>query len=347
MGARQHRGVRRRSPATSRFSASPVVAAKVTCLLAHAIGAGPVPQRVRDERRAASRHARPRPARGRHRRGARAPRASVPTSRRSASSTPTRSCRQPLATSGRWASRRRAPASGRPSAPASRSIPSTRCASRIGERRQRGARVHHPRDGRVHGIAENSSQPTKQPCAMMLAGMLGDNADVRVRRVSRREPRRIAGVALPADRVGPVHARPPHPLRRSAARRRRDRTRACTCSTLRQPGPDGVERAGHGSDMPFFFDNLDKAPASDGPHAAPLVRTMSGALVALGPLGRSEPRPNSQPGLGTPNPTEQRWCSTSKPRVENDPMAAERRAWNAQAASARRPSRWRMLFTRS
>ena len=59
---------------------------------------------------------------------------------------------------------------------------------------------------------------------------------------------------------------------------------------FRRPGPDGVERAGHGSDMPFFFDNLDKAPASDGPHAAPLVRAMSGALVRVGPIGRSEPR---------------------------------------------------------
>ena len=37
--------------------------------------------------------------------------------------------------------------------------------------------------------------------------------------------------------------------------------------------------------MPFFFDNLDKAPAADGPHAAPLVRAMSGALVALAPHG--------------------------------------------------------------
>ena len=59
---------------------------------------------------------------------------------------------------------------------------------------------------------------------------------------------------------------------------------------FRRPGLDGVERSGHGSDMPFFFDNLDKAPASDGPHAAPLVRAMSGALVALARVGRSEPR---------------------------------------------------------
>ena len=59
---------------------------------------------------------------------------------------------------------------------------------------------------------------------------------------------------------------------------------------FRRPSPDGVERAGHGSDMPFFFDNLDKAPASDGPHGEPLVRAMSGALDRTRPHRRPEPR---------------------------------------------------------
>ena len=106
-----------------------------------------------------------------------------------------------------------------------------------------------------------------------------------VRAVSRCESRRLACVALLADRVGPR----PCASRTSGTRRRCStaarRTRACTCSTSAGPSPDGVERAGHGSDMPFFFDNLDKAPASDGPHAAPLVRAMSGALVALARSG--------------------------------------------------------------
>ena len=64
---------------------------------------------------------------------------------------------------------------------------------------------------------------------------------------------------------------------------------------FRRPGLDGVERAGHGSDMPFFFDNLDKAPASDGPHGAPLVRAMSGALVALARSG--DPNHDAIPAL--------------------------------------------------
>jgi para-nitrobenzyl esterase len=95
---------------------------------------------------------------------------------------------------------------------------------------------------------------------------------------------------------------------------------------LRQPGPDGVERAGHGSDMPFFFDNLDKAPASDGPHAAPLVRTMSGALIALARSGD----PNHEALPNWPAYTEadrDTMIFNVECRVERDPMAAERLAW--------------------
>ena len=96
---------------------------------------------------------------------------------------------------------------------------------------------------------------------------------------------------------------------------------------LRQPGLDGVERAGHGSDMPFFFDNLDKAPASDGPHAAPLVRTMSGALIALARSGD----PNHEALPNWPAYTEadrDTMIFNVECRVERDPMAAERRAWD-------------------
>ena len=36
----------------------------------------------------------------------------------------------------------------------------------------------------------------------------------------------------------------------------------------RQPNPDGIARAGHGADMPYCFDNLDKRP----PPTAPMPR---------------------------------------------------------------------------
>ncbi|WP_007512454.1 carboxylesterase/lipase family protein [Pseudofrankia saprophytica] len=90
--------------------------------------------------------------------------------------------------------------------------------------------------------------------------------------------------------------------------------------------PDGVVRAGHGSDMWYFFDNVSVGPAFDGPHAAPLVQAMAGSLVALARQGD----PNHQ-GLATWPP----YDTTNRPtmifdvesRVEPDPMGAERRAW--------------------
>ena len=95
---------------------------------------------------------------------------------------------------------------------------------------------------------------------------------------------------------------------------------------FRRPSADGVERAGHGSDMPFFFDNLDKSPASDGPHGAPLVRAMSGALVALARSG--DPNHDaipSWPGYSTPDRATMVFDVES--RVEHDPMSAERQLW--------------------
>ena len=79
--------------------------------------------------------------------------------------------------------------------------------------------------------------------------------------------------------------------------------------------------------MPFFFDNLDKAPASDGPHAAPLVQATSGALIALARSGD----PNhaglpSWPGYSTSErPT---MLFDVESHVEADPLAAERRVWD-------------------
>ena len=111
-----------------------------------------------------------------------------------------------------------------------------------------------------------------------------------LRRLPGCESRRLASLDLRADRVGPGHAHPAHPLRGGVASTAVRRTRACTCSTSAGRASTASSVRGHGADMPFFFDNLDRAPASDGPHAAPLVRAMSGALVAARQDGRSEPR---------------------------------------------------------
>jgi para-nitrobenzyl esterase len=93
------------------------------------------------------------------------------------------------------------------------------------------------------------------------------------------------------------------------------------------PGPDGVVRSGHGSDMAYFFDNIKQAPVFDGPHAAPLVRALSGALIALARSGD----PNHEgipdwPGYSTAHrPT---MILDVESRLATDPMGAERRIWD-------------------
>lgn len=93
------------------------------------------------------------------------------------------------------------------------------------------------------------------------------------------------------------------------------------------PGPDGVVRAGHGGDMPYFFDNISQAPVFAGPHAEPLVHAMAGSLIALSRHGD----PNHE-GLAA-------WAAydtTSRPtmifdvysHVEQDPMGTERTFWH-------------------
>jgi para-nitrobenzyl esterase len=99
----------------------------------------------------------------------------------------------------------------------------------------------------------------------------------------------------------------------------------------RQPCPDGVERSGHGSDMPYFFDNLDRAPVADGPHAEPLVRSMSRALVALARTG--DPNHDAIPAWPPYNTTERATMVFAvEPHVEHDPMGAQRRVWEELAA---------------
>jgi para-nitrobenzyl esterase len=95
---------------------------------------------------------------------------------------------------------------------------------------------------------------------------------------------------------------------------------------FRQPNADGVARAGHGADMPYCFDNLDRAPVADGPHAAALVRAMSGALVALARHG--DPNHDGIPDWPAYSTTERATMVFDvASHLALDPMGAERRIW--------------------
>jgi para-nitrobenzyl esterase len=52
-----------------------------------------------------------------------------------------------------------------------------------------------------------------------------------------------------------------------------------------QPDDSGRRWCAHGSDMPYFFDNVHKAPMAAGTHSDELVAAMSGALVAFAYTG--------------------------------------------------------------
>jgi para-nitrobenzyl esterase len=96
---------------------------------------------------------------------------------------------------------------------------------------------------------------------------------------------------------------------------------------FRQPNADGVARAGHGADMPYCFDNLDRAPAADGPHAAPLVRAMSGALVAL--ARRGDPNHDALPAWPRYSTAERATMVFDvESHVALDPMGEQRRIWD-------------------
>jgi len=86
------------------------------------------------------------------------------------------------------------------------------------------------------------------------------------------------------------------------------------------PDPTGRVRSPHGLDMPYFFDNLDKAPAADGPHAGPLARATSGSLAALARTGRPVRRrrhrpqgPRSSPRRGPPVPPRRATTAPHRP----------------------------------
>ena len=103
---------------------------------------------------------------------------------------------------------------------------------------------------------------------------------------------------------------------------------------FRRPSLDGVPRAGHGSDMPYFFDNVDKAPLADGPHAGPLARAMSGALVALARTG--DPNHDGIPAWPAYSTSERATMVLDvEPRVEHDPLGAERRVWDGRPLGSR------------
>jgi para-nitrobenzyl esterase len=93
------------------------------------------------------------------------------------------------------------------------------------------------------------------------------------------------------------------------------------------PDPTGRVRSGHGGDMPYFFDNVDKASIAAGPHAAPLVTATSRALTAFAYSGD----PNHDelpewPSYGLEDRLTMRFDTPSS--VEHDPNGAERLCWD-------------------
>jgi para-nitrobenzyl esterase len=93
------------------------------------------------------------------------------------------------------------------------------------------------------------------------------------------------------------------------------------------PDPTGRIRSAHGSDMPYFFDNVEQAPIAAGPHAAPLVADMSGALASLAHNGD----PNHDGLSHWPHyELHQRhtMCFDLPSKAQSDPYGAERRCWD-------------------
>jgi para-nitrobenzyl esterase len=93
-----------------------------------------------------------------------------------------------------------------------------------------------------------------------------------------------------------------------------------------QPDPTGTIRSLHGMDMPFFFDNIEKAPVAAGPHAEALVKTMSGSLTAFAHTGN----PCHEGLTAWPAYTLERRTTLFfdvQPKVEDDPRGTERICW--------------------
>jgi para-nitrobenzyl esterase len=93
-----------------------------------------------------------------------------------------------------------------------------------------------------------------------------------------------------------------------------------------QPDASGAIRSPHGTDMPYFFDNIGKAPVANGPHAEPLVRIMSGSLAAFARTGN----PNHELLPSWPAYAPGRRATLRfdvVPSVEDDPQGSQRACW--------------------
>jgi para-nitrobenzyl esterase len=91
--------------------------------------------------------------------------------------------------------------------------------------------------------------------------------------------------------------------------------------------PAGRVRAPHGTDMPYFFDNVDKAPVYAGPHADSLVKSMSGTLISLAHTG--SPGHDTLPSWPPYNVDERATMLLDlAPAIDHDPFGAERACWD-------------------
>ena len=93
-----------------------------------------------------------------------------------------------------------------------------------------------------------------------------------------------------------------------------------------QPDASGRRWSAHGTDMPYFFDNVDKAAIAAGPHAEELVAAMSRALVSLAYTG--DPNHDELPKWPTYALDDRRTMIFDSPlSVSSDPFGAERLLW--------------------
>jgi para-nitrobenzyl esterase len=92
--------------------------------------------------------------------------------------------------------------------------------------------------------------------------------------------------------------------------------------------PEGRTRSAHGSDMPYFFANIDKAPIADGPHAAALAGVASGSLLAFARTGD----PNNDAAPNWPRYSIEGRATMRidvEPELLADPAGADRAAWSS------------------
>jgi para-nitrobenzyl esterase len=92
------------------------------------------------------------------------------------------------------------------------------------------------------------------------------------------------------------------------------------------PDATGRRWSAHGTDMPYFFDNVDKAAIAQGDHSGQLVAAMSGALVSLAYTGD----PNHEELVKWPTYTlddRPTMIFDTPSSVRSDPFGAERLVW--------------------